>query len=257
MSESRRILVTGSASGIGAALAEQLRAQGDEVIGLDRHEAEIVCDLADEARIAAALEAVEGPLDGLALVAGLPGTAEPCAIFAVNTNAPRLLADGFAEKLREGAAIVVVSSVTAARCPLDDAAKDALLAQPFAELAEASGIADGKTAYEYSKALINRWVQHAARDLLARRIRVNAVSPGPVETPILADFEQSIGADRIAAAAQLTGRHGRPAEIASAIRFLLSRDAAWVNGAELKVDGGYHALRAAGPRAPGASERAA
>ncbi|MEE4536998.1 MAG: SDR family NAD(P)-dependent oxidoreductase, partial [Erythrobacter sp.] len=151
---SRRILVTGSASGIGAALVAQLSDAGDTVIGLDRRDADIVCDLASAVQIAEAIATIDGPLDGLALVAGLPGTAEPEAIFAVNTNAPRLLATGLAAKLHGSAGIVAVSSVTAARCPLDDAAKDALLAAPHADLSHQAAIADGKTAYEYSKALL-------------------------------------------------------------------------------------------------------
>lgn len=241
---SRNILVTGSASGIGAALAAQLREAGDIVIGLDRREADIVFDLANATQIKAACAAIDVSLDGLALVAGLPGTAEPDAIFKVNTGAPRALMTGLADRLTDGSSVVVVSSVTAARCPLSASELDAMLAQPTLEGAE---FEDGKTAYECSKALINRWIQHAARDFLSRGVRVNGVSPGPVETPILRDFEESIGADRIAAAAQLTGRHGRPEEIAAAIRFLLSDDASWINGADIKVDGGYHALRTAGP----------
>lgn len=251
---SRRILVTGSASGIGAALTAQLREAGDNVIGLDRRKADIVCDLANATQIEAACAAIDAPLDGLALVAGLPGSAEPDAIFKVNTDAPRALMAGLADRLAEGSSVVVVSSVTAARCPLDASELDAMLAQPALR---GAGLEDGKTAYEYSKALINRWVQHAAREFLSRGVRVNGVSPGPVETPILRDFEQSIGADRIAAAAELTGRHGRPEEIASAIRFLLSDDASWINGADIKVDGGYHALRAAGPSPTPAREEAA
>ncbi|KWV92141.1 hypothetical protein AUC45_13480 [Erythrobacter sp. YT30] len=243
---SRRILVTGSASGIGAALAEQLRASGDQVIGLDRHDADIVCNLTDPAQIDAAAASIAGELDGVALVAGVPGTADPETIFAVNTIAPQRLAEGLAPQMREGAAIVAVSSVTAGRCPLDVQACDAWLAMTPKQLANQSEIVDGKTAYEYSKGLLNRWVQTAALRFHPRNIRVNSVSPGAIETPILRDFEVSIGEEHLAKAEQMTGRHGRPEEIASVIRFLLGPDAGWINGADIKVDGGLHALRAAG-----------
>ena len=242
----RRILVTGSASGIGAALVTRLRAAGDTVIGLDRAGDDVVCDLADPVAIAAAAARIDGPLDGIAHVAGLPGTADPAAIMAVNCDAPRRLTEALAHLLAPGAAIVAVASVTAARCPLNDAAKDAWLALAPAQR---TALTDGKTAYEYSKALLLRWVQHAAAGLRSQGVRVNAVSPGSVETPILPDFEASIGADRIAAAAALTGRHARPDEIAAVIQFLLGADAGWINGADIKADGGYHALRAVGEAA--------
>lgn len=240
---SRRILVTGAASGIGAALAARLAAAGDTVIGLDRAGSDVTCDLADPAAIAAVSQGIAGPLDGIAHVAGLPGTADPQAIMAVNCEAPRLLTEALATRLAPGAGVVVIASVTAARCPLDDADKDRWLART---LAEWPALADGKTAYEYSKALLIRWVQHAAAAFRGQGIRLNSVSPGPVETPILADFEASIGADRIAAAAALTGRHARPDEIAAVVQFLLGADAGWINGTDIKVDGGYHALRAVG-----------
>lgn len=240
---SRRFLVTGSASGIGAALTARLRAGGDTVIGLDRAGAEVNCDLADAAAIAAAAVIIAGPLDGIAHVAGLPGTADPATIMAVNCDAPRLLTEALASRLAPGASIVAIASVTAARCPLDEATKDCWLSRPAAHR---PALTDGKTAYEYSKALLIRWVQQAAAALRPQGVRVNAVSPGPVDTPILADFEASIGADRIAAAAALTGRHARPDEIAAVVQFLLGADAGWVNGTDIKVDGGYHALRSVG-----------
>ncbi|WP_234181236.1 SDR family oxidoreductase [Sphingopyxis sp. NFH-91] len=241
------ILVTGSASGIGRALYRDLVDAGYRPIGLDRAAGpgcDIVCDLASSEAVARAAEQIDGPLAGIAHVAGVPGTAPTAAVLAVNLLAPRQLTAALSGRLAEGASIVAVSSITAARCALDDAAKDWLLGlEPRALQGELSTL-DGTFAYEHSKALLNRWMLHEAAALAPRRIRVNCVSPGPVETPILADFRSSMGADRIAAAEALTGRHGRPEEIAQAIFFLLSPRASWVNGVDLKVDGGFHALRA-------------
>ncbi len=229
------ILVTGAASGIGAALRAQL---GDAAIGLDRANADIVCDLSDASAITAAAAQIEGPLSGIAHVAGLPGTAEPAAILAVNMRAPQLLTDALLPKLIDGASIVAVSSVTALRCtwPVDEL--DGLLN------GNAPPAMEGVRAYELSKAALNRWALRMAVQLKDRHIRVNTVSPGPVQTPILTDFEASIGKDRIDAVAAMVGRHAEPAEIADVIAFLLSDAARWINGTDVKADGGYHAVRA-------------
>ena len=140
---------------------------------------------------------------------------------------------------------MAVSSVTALRCDWSDDALDALIDAPRAEALAQVADLPGARAYELSKAALNRWARQLAVRLHSRGIRVTTVSPGPVETPILKDFEASIGVDRIAAAAALTGRHARADEIASVIAFLLGDGAAWINGTDVRVDGGYHALRAA------------
>ncbi len=242
---SARILVTGAASGIGAALLGILREAGFSPIGLDRANADILCDLTDNQAIDRACSAIDAPLAGIAHVAGLPGTASPEAILRVNTLAPMLLTQKLAEKIENGGAIVAVSSVTALRCDLDANAMDAALNRGEQGVLGLAPKHDGKSAYERSKALLNRWALRQASVHKPRQIRVNTVSPGPVQTPILKDFETSIGVDRIAAAGALTGRHGAPEEIAQAIAFLLSPLASWINGTDLKVDGGYHAFRAA------------
>jgi NAD(P)-dependent dehydrogenase (short-subunit alcohol dehydrogenase family) len=232
-----KVLVTGAASGIGAALMTEL---GAAAIGLDRHDAEIVCDLTDPQAIAAVAGRIDGALDGIAHVAGLPGTADATAIFAVNVFAPDLLTKALLPRLRHGAGIVAVSSIAALRCEWAVSELDALIDGGRADIADLSG----PQAYEISKATLNRWVVRQSAALKGRGIRVNGVSPGPVETPILADFRETMGEDRIAAAAALAGRHGRPEEIASALAFLLGPDAGWINGTDLRVDGGFHAARA-------------
>jgi NAD(P)-dependent dehydrogenase (short-subunit alcohol dehydrogenase family) len=242
------VLITGAASGIGAALLARLSGgggggRGDGAIGLDRAGAAIACDLADPAaidRAAAQISAMApGGLRGIAHVAGLPGTADAATIFAVNTRAPQRLTHALLPLLADGASIVAVSSVTALRCDWPPARLDALL-----DGAEAFPAMEGVRAYELSKAALNRWAVRTAVALKDRSIRVNTVSPGPVNTPILVDFETSIGKDRIDAAAAMVGRHADPADIADVIAFLLSDAARWVNGTDVKADGGYHAVRA-------------
>lgn len=230
------ILVTGGMSGIGAALTARLRGRGEAVLVLDRHPgADIVCDLADPAAIDAA--ALDVPaLSGLALVAGVPGTVPGATVVAVNLHAPVRLTRLLVDRLGMGSAIVAVSSITAHRCAWDEARLRALIDG-------ASEPLEGAMAYEASKCALNLWVQIAAATLHPR-VRVNSVSPGPVETPILADFETSMGKGRLDAAVRLTGRHGRADDIAAVIDWLLTGDSAWVNGTDLKVDGGFHALRA-------------
>lgn len=245
----RRVLVTGSASGIGAALVARLMASGVDVIVTDRQfgstlSGSIEADLATVDGIATLVAAIDGPLDGIALVAGLPGTHPSRALLAVNLLAPVALVAALANQLVPGASVVAVSSLTAHRCPWTAAALDRLLDQPREAALMAVDDMEGRAAYELSKAALNRWALRAVTDLQSRGVRVNTVSPGPVDTPILADFATSMGAERIDAARQLVGRHGTADEIAAVIAFLLSPDANWVNGVDLKADGGFHALRA-------------
>ena len=244
----RRIVVTGAASGIGASLCQLLKARGAETIGLDISEPSgLKVDLSNPDSIDAAVARIDGPVHGLANVAGLPGTHEIDAIMAVNLLGLRRLTDALSPRIESGGAIVCVSSVTADRCEWTEArlANFVSLGWDDALQVARAGVADGKEAYELSKRALDVLMLRFCADHAARGIRVNCASPGPVETPILGDFETSIGADRIAAAASVTGRHAKPEEIAEAVAFLLSDAARWVNGVVLKVDGGLHGLRAA------------
>jgi NAD(P)-dependent dehydrogenase (short-subunit alcohol dehydrogenase family) len=247
-----RFVVTGAASGIGAATLAALKGAGRRCLAIDRKplpdEEFLTCDLADESSIAACIEAIDGPVDGVAHVAGIAGTAEAAQVLKVNYLGARRFIEMLSPKIVEGGSVVVVSSLAARRCVWDAARLREILAFcDWREALVALGVAnlDGGEAYQIAKRLLLAWLPLAASSGATRRIRFNAVTPGPVETPLLSGFRQSMGEDRIEAARSLVGRHALPEEVAAPILFLLSPAASWVNGIEIVVDGGLSALREA------------
>jgi NAD(P)-dependent dehydrogenase (short-subunit alcohol dehydrogenase family) len=247
------IVVTGAASGIGRAVCERLVADGQEVIGLDLRAADaagvtpLVCDLGDPDAIERALGRAGERLAGLVNCAGLPGTHRPDRVLAVNLLAARRLAEGLGERIAPGGAVVNVASVAALRSDRSDDDVLAVLSGSDAAALEwlAAAALDGSATYDFSKkALVALTLLHSAR-WLARGVRCVSVSPGPTVTPILADFEASMGADRIRASAALVGGHAQPEDVASIIAFLLGPQARWINGIDVRVDGGLLGARLA------------
>lgn len=242
----KRYIVTGAASGIGAAVAEKLLAAGAEVFSLDRNTpqqavtAHVEVDLANPRSIDAALEQLEGEFDGLMNVAGVPGTLPADVVVAVNTLAVRHLTEALFDRLRPGATINVVSSTAGFGWPARlDAIRDLLATDTFEE-----GVTWFKdnpqegNAYNFSKEASTVYVMSMGLALVEMGFRINAVLPGPVETPILVDFEESMGKDNLDGIKELLGRHATPADIADALLFLASDQSRWLNGHPLVVDGG-------------------
>ncbi|RZT88454.1 NAD(P)-dependent dehydrogenase (short-subunit alcohol dehydrogenase family) [Pseudonocardia sediminis] len=244
-----RHVVTGASSGIGAALAAALAAGGDEVLGLDRSDGfppgvePVHCDLTDPASIAAAARRIgaAGPLDGLACVAGVPGTAPAATVMAVNVVGTRALTEALLPRVRDGGSVVLLASLAGYRSPVPDADVARLVSAPDADVLAAAGD-DGPEAYQLSKKIVHRYAVELAVRLLPRRVRCSSISPGPVTTPILADFRATMPS--VDGAAEIVGRHGAADEVAAAAAFLLSPAASWVNGIDLRVDGGLLATRA-------------
>ena len=111
-----------------------------------------------------------------------------------------------------------------------------------AKLAAEHGAGD-EIGYQLSKELLLLWTFRAAHLPLfkQRGVRVNAVSPGPVETPILAQFRAVLGDARVDGDIARAGRAGTSADVAPAILFLCSDGARWINGVNLATDGGLEA----------------
>jgi len=242
----KRYIVTGAASGIGQAVAERLIAAGATVHSLDRNQPaakvdkHIPVDLADVASIDAAIADLDGEFDGLLNIAGVPGTAPAETVLAVNTLAVRHLTESLLGRLVEGGSIVIVSSTAGFGWPARlETIKELLATDTFEEGVQwfRENPQEGN-AYNFSKEVTTVYTMTMGLAVRESGLRINAVLPGPVETPILADFEKSMGKDNLDGVKELLGRHATPDDIAKAVLFLASDDAGWINGHPLVVDGG-------------------
>ena len=238
--------VTGVASGIGAELVKILKTRGHFVIGFDKAEAAgvdefISMDLDDPASIAAAVAQIDQPLDGLCNNAGIPprdGWEE--LILSVNFLGQRTFFQGVIPHLKAGASVVNMAS-RAGRHWRENAEQNKRLAALRTKDQLASFVAEEglnpTICYNLTKQAMILWTFAMTEPLLARDIRINALSPAAVETGILDDFKRAFG-DKVTANISRAGRAGSPKEIAEIAAFLLSPESWWIKGADIHADGG-------------------
>jgi NAD(P)-dependent dehydrogenase (short-subunit alcohol dehydrogenase family) len=244
----KTVVVTGCGSGIGADFAKLARLSGARVIGIDRNDPSLTldgfvkADLGDAASIDAALARLPERIDALANIAGVPGTAPADVVARVNYLGLRHLTQALLPRMGEGGAVVNISSILGAEWPARLELHRALGATTsFAE--GAHWLRDHPvaqdTCYQYFKEALIVWtLTQSQKTFLERGVRMNCVAPGPVFTPILGDFVQMLGEERVSRDAHRMKRPAFSDEIAPVIAFLCSDASRWVSGVNLPVDGG-------------------
>lgn len=243
------VVVTGSASGIGAATVSRLAAAGHQVIGIDVRDADVIADLSSYEGRTAAIAAIAEPLDGLVTCAGLgplPSRAGS-AIVAVNYFGTVALLDGLRPLLQPGAAAVAISSNSTTCSPgvPHDVVDLCLSGDEAGACARADAVGGMTGVYPASKIAVARWVRaHAVTaEWIGAGVRLNAIAPGMIETAMIAEGRAD---PTVAPMLDLfpipMGRPGRADEIAAVIAFLLSDDASLLCGSIVFADGGTDAL---------------
>jgi NAD(P)-dependent dehydrogenase (short-subunit alcohol dehydrogenase family) len=246
------IVVTGAASGIGAACRTRLIASGYTVIGVDVHESDIVADLGTEAGRHLAIDAVGrtcgGSLAGIVTCAGLAGSpSRPGSLLAsVNYFGTVDLLEGLRPLLTSGTAAVAISSNSTTVQP----AIPAPLVAAFLDHDEkrCRALADNAGAmvtYPASKLAVAHWVRREATGpaWAGSGLRLNAIAPGMIDTPMVAGIRADAEVGPLLDMLPIpVGRPGRPEEIAALVAFLLSSDAAFFCGSVVFCDGGSDAL---------------
>ena len=256
--DGRRVVVTGCASGIGAALCGQLGELGAEVVGLDvcRPGPEVSLsdfrevDLADPASIDRAANTVGEQVDSLFNVAGVSsGIGDPLLVVTINFLGTRMFTEAVLPRLGPGSSVVCVSSLAAAGYREHLAQVAGLLATGSMAAGvqwchdHPDALADG--GYRLSKeAIIGYTVRNAVR-LGVNGIRINATAPGVTETPMLDQLRSAYGQDYLDTIPKPLGRVSNPAEQAAVLAFLGSRAAGYITGQVIWVDGGNLAARQA------------
>jgi NAD(P)-dependent dehydrogenase (short-subunit alcohol dehydrogenase family) len=243
--------ITGSASGIGAAIRRKLEADGARVIGVDLRDAEVIADLASatgrRTALSQVLDRCGGRLDRLVLSAGVGAHSRPPSLVAsVNYFGAVELLDGLFAALRAGESpsALVVCSNSAQMAPLDDHPYVTALLGGDEEEARRIVDAGGNSiiAYLGSKHALGRAVRRRAGEWGRAGVRLNAVAPGPVKTPLLAgDMADPVTGAAIGKLSIPLGRMGEPGEIAELAAFLLGAQASWIHGSIFYIDGGNDA----------------
>lgn len=262
----RVVVITGTATGIGAATLDLLVARGAVVHALDvayeepeqqagaitRHH----CDLGRAESIDATLDRLPARVDVVMNSAGVPngGRFDTDQVMAINWFGLRHLTEALITRMSPGSSVVHVASTAGRDWPKRiELHRELMTAEHFEAglawiRANRDRCGDG---YVVSKEAVQYYTLWRSVQLLPRRIRMNSVCPGITATGLVDDFRRGMGDDLIDHAAAVAGRFAEPSEMAPAMLFLADeRAASYLNGVNLNVDGGTAAARLTGQADP-------
>ena len=248
--EGKRVVVSGGGgAGMGAAAVEGLVELGAEVHVLDLKDPPVdvashqVVDLREPEAVAAAIEKIGGNINSLFNCAGLPGPPfSDIDTMLVNFAAPRHLTQCVVPYMTDGGAICSISSTAGSGYLLN--------IQKWLPLAKTADYGEAKawieshpeeiaSGYVPSKEALIIWTMDAAMDFAAQGIRLNCISPGPTDTPMMPAFEDFAGGGAVIDLfAQGLGRRSTPAEQGWPMIFLNSDAASYIAGENVNTDGG-------------------
>jgi NAD(P)-dependent dehydrogenase (short-subunit alcohol dehydrogenase family) len=243
-------VITGGASGIGAAIGAQLQSEGHQIIVVDIQQADIVADLSSAegrvAAIAAISDATRNELTGLVTCAGVGSHVPNRGLIAsVNYFGSVELIEGLRPTLAEHGASVLLISSNSAPMATNPEYVAALLANDETSAIRIAATMEAQPVYSGSKQAVTRWMRNHSQAYAAQGIRMNAIGPGYTRTPLSAAVEND---EKYGAAIKQfiesipVGRPGLPQDMADAASFLLSDKAGFICGAMLFVDGGHDAM---------------
>lgn len=252
--ESRTVVVTGSASGMGAATRSLLEADGQRVIGVDQRDADVVADLSTvdgrEAAIAGVADLTGDAIDGIVTWAGVAGLSHlpGSLLVAVNHFGTVALMEGLGPLLARGdrpAAVAISSNSTTCQPGVPMDVVDLCLAGDEVGAKEAADGAGALATYPATKTAVARWARRSAptSDWAGQGIALNVVAPGAIETPMLQATREDDVIGRFVDEFPIpVGRKGTADELAAVVAFLLGPSARFLCGSVLFVDGGTDAL---------------
>lgn len=244
----KRVAIVGCFSGMGEQCARRLVELGAEIHGFDLKPSPVSLasftqiDLKDWNSIDQVVGNFPGQIDGLFNCAGLPQTFPARDVVRVNFLGIRHWTEAWIDKIKDGGAIVSISSLAGMGYTMRQAILREFMAIENEDEAIAwldSHPADVGDGYTFSKDLLNTWTQLTAVKLAARRIRMNATLPSSTVTPMMEDFKKIAPEAILNAYTVPIGRFATASEQADPLVFFNSDAARFVSGVCMPVDHGF------------------